>query len=81
MQELGEINKINLNILKNAFDSYQEYRNAVSIEIETALGVEESFKELELTEKIQIEYKSKTLSGKALFQLPLISKETGKWDE
>jgi hypothetical protein len=33
-----------------------------------------------LTEKVQIEYKSKTLSGNALKQLPLISKDTGKWD-
>ena len=54
MRELGEVNKINLNILKNAFDSYQECRNIVDIETETALGVEISLKELELTEKIQI---------------------------
>jgi hypothetical protein len=81
LQELGESNKVNLNILKNAFDSYEEYRSIVDIETETALGVESNIKVLELAEKIEIEYKSKVLSGKALLQLPLISKETGKWDE
>jgi hypothetical protein len=32
LKDLGEVNKINLNILKNAFDSYEEYRNAVDVE-------------------------------------------------
>lgn len=29
--ELGEASKINLNIIKNAFDSYEDYRGVVDI--------------------------------------------------
>lgn len=54
LEQLGGVDKINLNLIKNAFDSLQEYRSVVDSQTESALGVELGIKELELTEKIQI---------------------------
>jgi len=32
--------------LKSAFDTYEEYRNAIDVEAETSLNVEQNLKEL-----------------------------------
>jgi hypothetical protein len=39
LEQVGGVDKINLNLIKNAFDSLQEYRSVVDIETESALGV------------------------------------------
>lgn len=54
LEQLGGVDKINLNLIKNAFDALQDYRSVVDSHTVSALGVELGIRELQLTEKIQI---------------------------
>ena len=60
-------------MLKNAFDTYEEYA-ALAEKAVAAVGLKERENEVGLAEKVQLKFNAKRLSGKALMEVPKIVK-------
>jgi hypothetical protein len=74
---VGGVNKININLVQNSFNSYTEYK-LTALEAVEALNWEEKSQELTVQQQVQLQFNAKELSGSCLLAVPMVSKDTGK---
>lgn len=73
---IGGVSKINLNLLKNAFFTREDYVK-IAGKVVPELGFQEKKIDMSAADQIKMSYNAKTLSGKELLRVPMVSKETG----
>lgn len=61
LEDIGTVDKISLNLLKSAFDSYCEYKQIIGEALEKK--VSEKLNELDMPDRVKVEIHGKKLSG------------------